>query len=190
MDGEKIIVEKRTLEEIREDREKVLLGSRHRLLNAIFNHEPCIQRINRVREEIRPLLNRVFRNTANNLKEAVGGNPRNYPHAGYLQKHFFQAAERGDVVSIIAYLLEGYPVNDQNRFGETALHVAAAVNAVDITRVLVSTGECDYLLRDNGERLAVELAISEADNWAISKLLGKKARQQGIKQGVRVTRRP
>lgn len=175
------------------------MAIRQPYIDRLLSYEKVASRVAEIRKEVGPLIASTFSGGNFNYDEQ-----KNLPMAaskvspelqslavfGRLTESFFRAAEEGDVILVLAYLLEGFPANYQNeKTGETALHIAAAVNAVDVVRVLVSIGNCDYLLRDKRDRLAVELAISEADNWAIAKLLGKKSREQGKIQGVSVTRR-
>lgn len=106
-------------------------------------------------------------------------------------KEFLRVAENGNDARVAAFIEEGFIVNYQDRRnGETALHYAAASNARDVVRVLISCGKCDYLIRDIWGRLPSELAYSIAENPALARLLGNKERKQAEKQGGKLTRRP
>lgn len=75
-------------------------------------------------------------------------------------------------------------VNVQDESGMTALHHAAALGARPCIRLLVATGKCNYLLRDNKGRYAFELAAEWARDYAVARLLAKKQAQQAAAQGV------
>lgn len=75
-------------------------------------------------------------------------------------------------------------VNAQDEEGMTALHHAAALGARPCIRLLVATGKCNYLLRDNKGRYAFELAAEWARDYAVARLLSKKQAQQAAAQGV------
>ena len=83
-------------------------------------------------------------------------------------------------------LIEKYhaDVNYQDQNGMTALHHAAALGARPCIRVLVNSGQCDYLLKDKENRYAYELAIIWAKDYAVGRLLAKKQAQQALEQGV------
>jgi ankyrin repeat protein len=74
-------------------------------------------------------------------------------------------------------------VNTQDEDGMTALHHAAALGARPCVRLLVASGKCDYLLRDNQGRYAFELAIEWAHDYAVARLLAKKQAQQAASRG-------
>lgn len=75
-------------------------------------------------------------------------------------------------------------VNTQDEDGMTPLHHAAALGARPCIRLLVNSGRCDYLIRDNQGRYAFELAIEWARDYAVGRLLAKKQAQQAAAQGV------
>ena len=75
-------------------------------------------------------------------------------------------------------------VNAQDEDGMTALHHAAALGARPCIRLLVATGKCNYLLRDNKGRYAFELAAEWARDYAVARLLSRKQAQQASAQGV------
>lgn len=108
-----------------------------------------------------------------------------------LGREFLKAAERGSAVVIGAFLEEGFPANWQdNRTKETALHVAAASRARGVLRILLEAGQCDYLLRDKGGRLASDLAYLYGHDPSAARLLGIKERKQAEAQGTGLSRRP
>lgn len=108
-----------------------------------------------------------------------------------LMKEFLVAAEHGNTPKIMACLDEGFSVNYQDpETEETALHIAAAGGARKVLRALISTGDCDFLLRDRRGRLASEMAYLHGNDPAVARLLGIKERRQGDAQGIKVTRRP
>ena len=93
-------------------------------------------------------------------------------------------AKMGDADSLRAALAAGAAVNAQDDHGMTALHHAAAKGVRPCIRLLVATGQCDYLLRDNKGRYAFELAIEWARDYGVARLLMKKQAQQAHAQGV------
>ena len=103
------------------------------------------------------------------------------------------AAVRGRSAEWVAEALaNGGDANEQDKNGMTPLHHAAALGARPCIRVLVASGQCDYLLRDRYGRYAYELAIEHARDFAVARLLMKKQRQQAHARGVPayVTRGP
>jgi uncharacterized protein len=108
-----------------------------------------------------------------------------------LGREFLHAAEHGNVLKVGAFIAENFPINYQDPLtGETALHAAAGAKARDVLRVLVASGQCNYLLRDKGGRFASELAFLYGDDPAAARLLHIKERTQAAAQGVKLTRRP
>ena len=79
---------------------------------------------------------------------------------------------------------EGADVNFQDGHGMTALHHAAARGARPCIRALVNSGKCDYLIKDNENRYAYEIAIEWAKDYAVGRLLAKKQKQQALNEGV------
>lgn len=67
----------------------------------------------------------------------------------------------------------------------TALHYAAALGARQCLRVLVNSGRCNYLLKDNLGRYASELAFSCAKDYAVGVLLSKKQVKQAHELGIK-----
>lgn len=107
-------------------------------------------------------------------------------HGGDLQ----QAAERGDADRILEYIKAGFHINFQNpNTGETALHIVAACQARKALRVLLNSGKCNFLVRDDQGRLASEMAYLYGHDPAVARLLGIKERKQAAEQGIKLTRR-
>lgn len=86
---------------------------------------------------------------------------------------FLEAVRQGYTERIKEWLENGYSkVNYQEAgTGMTALHYAAARNAVPIIKLLVRTGQCDARLRDHKGRTAATLAIEIADNPGLGRYL-------------------
>lgn len=97
----------------------------------------------------------------------------------------FLAVERLSAAQLARLLAEpGVNVNVRDNQGMTPLHHAAASGARPCIRLLVASGQCDYLIRDNQGRYAFELAIEWARDYAVGRLLAKKQAQQAAAQGV------
>lgn len=108
-----------------------------------------------------------------------------------LGKTFLEEASWGNDHIIGIYTEEKFPVNYQHPgTGSTALHEAASTQARDVVRVLLKTGDCDFLLRDNKGRLASEMAYLYGHDPALARLLGNKERKQAAAMGIKLTRRP
>lgn len=105
---------------------------------------------------------------------------------------FLKAAERGDIRELQRYIDKvGVPVNYQDPLHqETALHIVAACRARKALRLLLKTGQINFLLRDRKGRLASEMAYLYGRDPAVARLLGIKEKKQGAAQGIKVTRRP
>lgn len=64
----------------------------------------------------------------------------------------------------------------------TALHYAAATGFRPCVRMLVNSGLCNYLLKDNKGRLASELAYEWGKDYAVGLLLQKKEVRQAYEE--------
>ena len=86
---------------------------------------------------------------------------------------FLQAVRQGEVERIAGWLSGGYDkINYQEAgTGLTALHYAAARNALPIVRLLVATGKCNMNLREAQGRTAARLAVEVADNPVLGRYL-------------------
>ncbi len=106
-------------------------------------------------------------------------------------KLFFREVKLGIPGRIQVFLEEGMPVNYQDpKTLQTALHVAASVQARHAIRLLIKTGECDFLVRDKKGRFPSEVAYTAGCDPALARLLGNKERKQADAQGIKLTRRP
>jgi ankyrin repeat protein len=99
-------------------------------------------------------------------------------------KQLLASAKSGQAELLSALITRGVDVNFQDERRMTALHYAAAYGARPCIRVLVATARCDYLLKDDQNRYAFELAIEWAADYAVARLLAKKQRQQALREGV------
>lgn len=90
----------------------------------------------------------------------------------------------GDPDALASALARGADPNEVDANGMNALHHAAALDARPCMRVLVASGKCDYLQRDDFGRYASELAIEWGQDYAVARLLSKKQAQQAAAQGV------
>lgn len=105
------------------------------------------------------------------------------------QEEFFQKVKAGDVREVELDLLLGIDVNARDKFGMTALHYAAAMGFRPCVRLLVNSGKCDYLIKDNKGRLASDLAYEWGKDNAVGILLQKKEVRQAY-QSATATKPP
>lgn len=102
-----------------------------------------------------------------------------------VRRGLFLAVERLSAEKLAHWLAEpGVNVNVQDDSGMTPLHHAAARGARPCIRLLVASGQCDYLIRDKQGRYAFELAIEWARDYAVGRLLSMKQAQQAAARGV------
>lgn len=102
-----------------------------------------------------------------------------------MRRGLFLAVRRLSAEQLARWLAQpGVKVNVRDEQGMTPLHHAAALGARPCIRLLVNSGMCDYLIRDNQGRYAFELAIEWARDYAVGRLLAKKQAQQAAAQGV------
>jgi len=70
------------------------------------------------------------------------------------------------------YIDAGLPINFKNPLtGRTLLHNAAASTVTQIAQTLIETGKCDYLIRNNSEKLAYDLSFELGHDLALCKQL-------------------
>lgn len=104
--------------------------------------------------------------------------------SGIASEYLIAKVKSGNADFIQSFIDQGADVNFQDKHDMTALHHAAARGARPCIRVLVNSGLCDYLIKDNQNRYAFEIAIEWAKDYAVGRLLAKKQKQQAVKQGV------
>lgn len=92
-----------------------------------------------------------------------------------------QAARRSSAPDTSAAIERGANVNTKDENGMTALHHAAARGARGCVRVLVNSGQCDFLARDKDGRYAADLAIEGSHEYGIARLLLKKQAEQAAR---------
>ena len=106
------------------------------------------------------------------------------------EEKFLKSAFRGDEGRLQQYVSQGVNLNCVDpRTGATALHYVAAHGARPAFRVLMTTGRCNFLMRDKKGRLASELAGIYGHDPAMARLLLRKELQQAHAQGIKLRRR-
>lgn len=101
------------------------------------------------------------------------------------RRRLFDAVHQLSAERLAIVLAEPHiDINHRDGDGMTVLHHAAAKGARPCLRLLVASGKCDYLIRDNQGRYPFELAIEWARDYAVARLLMKKQAQQAHRQGV------
>lgn len=94
------------------------------------------------------------------------------------------AIERADSTEVSRLIAKNANPNTPDDEGMTSLHHAAGLGDRGCIRVLVNSGACNYLIRDNYGRYASDLAIEWARDFGIARLLSTKRRQQAFVHGV------
>ena len=130
-----------------------------------------------LREDMRQL-RRAYEQTRELLMPSIG-------------REWIDACRRGVAKTIQLFIDHGMDVNYQDpRTGQGALHAAAGSSARQSVRVILQSGQCDFLLRDQKGRLASECAYLFGRDAALARLLGNKERKQAAAQGVSIARTP
>ncbi|WP_208249038.1 ankyrin repeat domain-containing protein [Rhizobium sp. T1470] len=95
------------------------------------------------------------------------------PQRALLHRQFLQAVDYGDIAKVREFLKDKrLDINHADpRDGFTALHLAAARNAVAVLKLLLSTGRCDVSRLDHQERTAATVAFVLANNAAVARYL-------------------
>jgi len=100
-------------------------------------------------------------------------------------EEFLAAAEDADPERLEALAAKGAPVNYHDPWnGATALHYVAAQGARRAFRVLMKTGKCDFLARDDEGRLISEMAGAYGRDLVMERLLLMKEIRQARQTGV------
>lgn len=95
------------------------------------------------------------------------------------------AAKQGDAAGLDVLIRQGAPVNVVDAVDRaTALHYVAAYDARPALRVLLKSGQCDFLVRDWEGRLPSEIAREYGLDRAMARLLLIKELQQARAQGI------
>ncbi len=169
----KLILKRRATKK-REDEIAGISATKMSILDeAIYNHEPYKV----IRQKFKDMIS-ADDNVKDDLLLRLG-------------EQFLDTAEHGKRQEVELFIEEGFPVTWQDpKNGLTALHVVAACQARATLRILLRTGECDFLLRDSHGRLPSEMAYLYGEEVAMARLLGNKERKQAEEQGIKLTRRP
>jgi ankyrin repeat protein len=100
-------------------------------------------------------------------------------------EEFIAAAEDADPERLEALAAQGAPINYRDPWnGATALHYVAAQGARPAFRVLLKTGKCDFLVRDDEGRLVSEMAGAYGRDLVMERLLLMKEISQARQTGV------
>jgi hypothetical protein len=100
-------------------------------------------------------------------------------------EQFIAAAEDADPEQLEALAARGAPVNYHDPWdGATALHYVAAQGARPAFRVLMKTGKCDFLARDDQGRLGLEMVCAYGRDLVMERLLLMKEIRQARQTGV------
>lgn len=104
---------------------------------------------------------------------------------GYVDAHSLQmiaAAREGEAKDVLPLLQSG--TADINYIdpetGFTALHYAAAYNAIPLLRLLARDRRCDFTVEDRKGRTAASLAYEVAENSVTGRFLLRKEMQQRL----------
>lgn len=100
------------------------------------------------------------------------------------EQEFILSVKEGKLWRTESAIYFGINVNIQDKFGMTALHHAAAIGFRAGIRMLVNSGKCNYLIKDNKGRLASELAYEWGRDYAVGLLLQKKEARQAYAQSI------
>lgn len=100
------------------------------------------------------------------------------------EKRFILSVKEGTLWRTEFAISSGINVNFQDKFGMTALHHAAATGFRAAIRILVNSGKCNYLIKDNKGRLASELAYEWGRDYAVGLLLQKKEARQAYQESL------
>ena len=92
--------------------------------------------------------------------------------------------KRGAADFLELLVKDGVNVNMQDENGMTPLHHAVAYGTRPCLRILVNSGRCDYLIRDNLGRYASDIAIEWARDFAVARLLSRHQAKQAATRGV------
>lgn len=125
--------------------------------------------------------------TAQNQVSDVFPEPMDGPYRPPMLIDFIQ---RGNLTHIRGFIKEGCDVNFCDEAGMSALHHAVAMGARPVIRLLVASGQCDYLIRDKMGRTASDIAIEWTRDYAVARLLSKHQARQAHASSVRPFKAP
>lgn len=100
------------------------------------------------------------------------------------EQEFIISVKEGKLWRTESAISLGINVNIQDKFGMTALHHAAAIGFRGGVRMLVNSGQCNYLIKDNKGRLASDLAYEWGRDYAVGLLLQKKEARQAYQESL------
>lgn len=101
-------------------------------------------------------------------------------------RELFKAAKEGKASDVrLALGSAALDINAQEPgTGATALHYAAANNAIDALRLLAAHPGCDFTIADSRGRTAATLAYEVAENPVTGRFLLRKEREQRRDRGT------
>ncbi|MGH1404334.1 MAG: hypothetical protein ACRBDL_08820 [Alphaproteobacteria bacterium] len=96
-----------------------------------------------------------------------------------------EAASWNDKEVADAYIDEGFPINFQHpRRNCTALHDAVRCSQTDFAESLMNSGKCDYLLKDNRDQTAYDVAYTKCSDIDLTDELRVKTEEQAKARGL------
>jgi hypothetical protein len=114
---------------------------------------------------------------------------KDYDKPGFIDM-VFEAAKTGDAGTLERAVNTGADINLTDSAGMTVLHHAIAHGAKACIRMLVASGKCNYLIRDNFGRLPSDVAFSWGTDIRIARMMAKLQRRQATRLGVNPFSKP
>lgn len=104
-----------------------------------------------------------------------------------LGEEFIQAGRSGDLDKVQNFIDFDFPVNFQEpTYKQTLLHISAGQKgsgSIKLAKLLISSGKCDYLIRDIYNKIAVDNAMISGESEIVA-LLDTETREAAKKAGI------